>query len=86
MTVLVKPRTLSIGLSLLCVLAIWLSLALGPVSLPLLDTLHAALRLAGLLIAPDGLEQAELIVGQPACREPCRGWRWGACWRSPVWQ
>ena len=39
MTVLVKPRALFIGLSLLCLLAIWLSLALGPVSLPLLDTL-----------------------------------------------
>lgn len=64
MRVLVKPRTLFIGLSLLCLLAIWLSLALGPVSLPLLDTLRAALRLIGLPIAPDGLEQAELILGQ----------------------
>ena len=64
MTILVKPRALFIGLSLLCLLAIWLSLALGPVSLPLLDTLHAVLRLVGLPIAPDGLEQAELIVGQ----------------------
>ncbi|WP_178128965.1 iron ABC transporter permease [Pseudomonas sp. PB120] len=45
-------------------LAIWLSLALGPVSLPLLDTLRAALRMLGLPIAPDGLEQAELILGQ----------------------
>ncbi|MGE8486083.1 MAG: FecCD family ABC transporter permease [Pseudomonas sp.] len=42
-------------------LAIWLSLALGPVSLPLFDTLRAAL---GLPIAADGLEQAELILGQ----------------------
>lgn len=38
MTTLVKPKTLFVGLALLCVLAIWLSLALGPVSLPLLDT------------------------------------------------
>ncbi|MVV46929.1 iron ABC transporter permease [Pseudomonas sp. PB120] len=64
MIVLVKPRALFVGLSLLCLLAIWLSLALGPVSLPLLDTLRAALRMLGLPIAPDGLEQAELILGQ----------------------
>ena len=64
MTVLVKPRTLFIGLSLLCLLAIWLSLALGPVSLPLVDTLRAGLRMVGVPIAPEGLEQAELILGQ----------------------
>ncbi len=64
MTVLVKPRTLFIGLSLLCLLAIWLSLALGPVSLPLFDTLRVGLRMLGLPIAADGLEQAELIIGQ----------------------
>ena len=63
MTTLVKPRTLFIGLSLLCVLAIWLSLALGPVSLPLMDTLRAALRLLGVPIEAQGLEQAELILG-----------------------
>jgi iron complex transport system permease protein len=50
MTTLVKPRTLFIGLTLLCGLATWLSLALGPVSLPLGDTLRAALRLMGLPI------------------------------------
>lgn len=64
MTPLVKPRTLFIGLALLCLLAIWLSLALGPVSLPLFDTLRAALRLMGLPVAAEGLEQAELILGQ----------------------
>ena len=64
MSTLVKPRTLFIGLTLLCVLAIWLSLALGPVSLPLLDTLRAALRLMGVPIGASGLEQAELILGQ----------------------
>jgi iron complex transport system permease protein len=64
MTTLVKPKTLFIGLTLLCVLAIWLSLALGPVSLPLLDTLKAALRLVGVPIEAQGLEQAELILGQ----------------------
>ncbi|MDN5597800.1 MAG: iron ABC transporter permease, partial [Pseudomonas sp.] len=50
MTTLVKPKTLFVGLSLLCVLAIWLSLALGPVSLPLVDTLRAALKLMGVPI------------------------------------
>ena len=60
----VQPRVLFIGLSLLCLLAIWLSLALGPVSLPLLDTGRAALHLMGLPVAADNLEQAELILGQ----------------------
>lgn len=60
----VQPRTLIICLSLLCLLAVWLSLALGPVSLPLFDTLRAGLRLLGLPIAGDGLQQAEMILGQ----------------------
>ena len=60
----VAPRPLFICLTLLCLLAIWLSLALGPVSLPLSDTLRAGLRLAGFPIAGEGLEQAELILGQ----------------------
>ena len=64
MTTLVKPRTLFIGLALLCMLATWLSLALGPVSLPLLDTLKAALRMMGVPLEAQGLEQAELILGQ----------------------
>ena len=64
MRTLVQPRPLFIGLSVLCLIAIWLSLALGPVSLPLLDTLRAALRLIGVPINGDGLEQAELILGQ----------------------
>ncbi|WP_277963030.1 iron ABC transporter permease [Pseudomonas sp. RIT-To-2] len=45
-------------------LATWLSLALGPVSLPLLDTLRAGLHLAGLPLSGQGLEQAEMILGQ----------------------
>ncbi|MBD2838711.1 iron ABC transporter permease [Pseudomonas sp. JM0905a] len=45
-------------------LALWLSLALGPVSLPLGETLRAAMRLAGLPFSGEGLEQAELILGQ----------------------
>ena len=64
MTTLVKPRSLFIGLSLLWLLAIWLSLALGPVSLPLMDTMRAALRLLGMPIPAQGLEQSELILGQ----------------------
>ncbi|MCV6104381.1 FecCD family ABC transporter permease [Pseudomonas aeruginosa] len=45
-------------------LVLWLSLALGPVSLPLGDTLRAALRLAGLPLDGAGLAQAEMILGQ----------------------
>lgn len=60
----VRPRALFIGLTLLCVLAVWLSLALGPVSLPLLDVLRAGARLLGLPLQGAGLEQAELILGQ----------------------
>lgn len=51
-------------MGVLLLLAFWLSLALGPVSLPLGDTLLAALRLLGLPIDGDGLQQAELILGQ----------------------
>lgn len=64
MRVILQPRTLFIVLSLTCVLAIWLSLALGPVSLPLMDTLRAGLRLLGVPVSGDNLEQAELILGQ----------------------
>ncbi|AIZ31582.1 ABC transporter permease [Pseudomonas parafulva] len=60
----VRPRALFIGLTLLCVLAVWLSLALGPVSLPLIDVLRAGARLLGLPLQGAGLEQAELILGQ----------------------
>ncbi|MDO7903974.1 FecCD family ABC transporter permease [Pseudomonas sp. K1(2024)] len=45
-------------------LAVWLSLALGPVSLPLIDVLRAGARLLGLPLQGAGLEQAELILGQ----------------------
>ncbi|MGA4637497.1 FecCD family ABC transporter permease [Pseudomonas solani] len=64
MTSVVHSRPLFIALGALLALALWLSLALGPVSLPLGDTLRAALRLAGMPLAPEGLEQAELILGQ----------------------
>ncbi|MBD8600875.1 FecCD family ABC transporter permease [Pseudomonas sp. CFBP 8772] len=45
-------------------LAMWASLALGPVSLPMMDTLRAVLHLMGMPLAEDNLQQAELIVGQ----------------------
>ncbi|MDH2201087.1 iron ABC transporter permease [Pseudomonas oleovorans] len=46
-------------------LVLWLSLALGPVSLPLGDTLRAALRLLGVPLAADAsVQQAELILAQ----------------------
>ncbi|WP_178119636.1 iron ABC transporter permease [Pseudomonas sp. SCB32] len=51
-------------LGFLLLLVVWLSLALGPVSLPLGDTLRALARLVGLPASADGLGQAELIVGQ----------------------
>jgi len=64
MKAVISPRSLFVALGLLLALALWLSLALGPVSLPLGDTLRAALRLAGVPLAADGLQQAELILGQ----------------------
>lgn len=57
-------RVLFLLLGLLLLMVLWLSLALGPVSLPLGDTLRATLGLLGLWPADPGLGQAELIVGQ----------------------
>ncbi|RAR34917.1 iron ABC transporter permease [Pseudomonas sp. MDMC224] len=60
-----STRPLFIALGLLLVLVLWLSLALGPVSLPLGDTMRAALRLLGLPLTADAsLQQAELILSQ----------------------
>lgn len=59
-----RPRPLLLALGALLLLAFWLSLALGPVSLPLGDTLLAALRLFGLSVGSNDLQQAELILGQ----------------------
>ncbi|RRV39104.1 iron ABC transporter permease [Pseudomonas sp. o96-267] len=60
-----STRPLFIALGLLLMLALWLSLALGPVSLPLGDTLRAALRLLGVPLAADAsVQQAELILAQ----------------------
>ncbi len=60
-----RPLFIALGLLLVLVLVLWLSLALGPVSLPLGDTLRAALRLLGLPLTADAsLQQAELIMAQ----------------------
>jgi len=59
-----RPAPLLCGLGLLLLLAFWLSLALGPLRLPLLDSLRALLHLLGLPVDGTGLEQAELVVGQ----------------------
>lgn len=64
MNPLFRPRPLLLALGVLLLLAFWLSLALGPLSLPLGDTLMAALRLLGLPVNGEGLQQAELILGQ----------------------
>lgn len=65
MTSTFSTRPLFIALGLLLVLALWLSLALGPVSLPLGDTLSATLRLLGLPVTADAsVQQAELILAQ----------------------
>jgi len=65
MTQPLQRRPLFIVLGLLLLLVLWLSLALGPVSLPLGDTLRAALRLLGLpLDGNASVQQAELILSQ----------------------
>lgn len=64
MTRIVTARPLFLLLGFPLLLVVWLSLALGPVSLPLGDTLRALARLVGLPVAADSLGQAELIVGQ----------------------
>lgn len=60
----VHTRPLLVALSLLLLLAFWLALALGAVSLPLLDTLQALGRVLGVPLEGPGLPAAELIVGQ----------------------
>lgn len=64
MTRIVTARPLFLLLGFLLLLVVWLSLALGPVSLPLGDTLRALAYMLGLPVSVDGLGQAELIVGQ----------------------
>jgi iron complex transport system permease protein len=57
-------RTLFVALGVMLVLVLWLSLALGPISLPLAETLRATLRLLGLPLVVEGGSQADLIIGQ----------------------
>jgi iron complex transport system permease protein len=64
MTAIFQPRPTLIFLLLLLLLVFWLSLALGPVSLPLGDTLLAGMRLLGLPLEGGDTQQAELILGQ----------------------
>lgn len=64
MSLVFRPRPLLLALGVLLLLAVWLSLALGPVSLPLTDTVQALLRLMGVPLPAEGLQQAELILGQ----------------------
>jgi len=64
LTRIVTARPLFLLLGFLLLLVVWLSLALGPVSLPLGDTLRALAHMVGLPVSADGLGQAELIVGQ----------------------
>jgi iron complex transport system permease protein len=64
MILVFRPRPLLLALGALLLLAVWLSLALGPVSLPLTDTVQALLRLMGVPLPAEGLQQAELILGQ----------------------
>ncbi len=59
-----RARTLLLSLGLLLPLVLWLSLALGPVSLPLGDTLRVIPGLLGLVPDDPQLAQAALIVGQ----------------------
>jgi iron complex transport system permease protein len=47
MTAIIRPRPLLTGLALLLLLVFWLSLALGPVSLPLGETWLAGLGCSG---------------------------------------
>lgn len=64
MKALLSPRALFAVLSALLLLALWLSLALGPVSLPLFETARALARAVGLPLDGHGLERTEMIVGQ----------------------
>jgi iron complex transport system permease protein len=64
MTAIFRPRPTLIFLLLLLVLVFWLSLALGPLSLPLDDTLLAGMRILGLPLDGGDTQQAELILGQ----------------------
>lgn len=63
MSPVLSARPLFLSLGLLWLIAFWLSLAMGPVSLSLGETLYAMLRLIGVPFGSEG-GQAELIIGQ----------------------
>lgn len=62
MSLRASPRLLLIGLIGLTLLSLWLSLALGPLRLPLGETLRALAHLPGLPVTAS--DQALLVVGQ----------------------
>lgn len=62
MSLRASPRLLLIGLIGLTLLSLWLSLALGPLRLPLGETLRALAHLSGLPVTAS--DQALLVVGQ----------------------
>ncbi|MEL7560643.1 iron ABC transporter permease [Stutzerimonas chloritidismutans] len=64
MTRVLPPRPLFALLAVMLLLSIWLSLALGPVSLSPGDTWRAVMSLAGLGQTDPQRAQAELILGQ----------------------
>lgn len=65
MNIAVSQRAFFVSLGGLLLLVVWLSLSLGPVGIPLLDTLRTLLRMLGLPFAGEAtLAQAEMILGQ----------------------
>jgi iron complex transport system permease protein len=60
----IRARGLFIGLGVLLLVALWASLALGPVSLALADVLKALLAMLGVPVAVDEASQAQLIISQ----------------------
>jgi iron complex transport system permease protein len=64
MTPVLATRTLFFALAGWLLLMLWLSLSLGPISLPLGDTLRALLQLIGWPLTEPGSAQASLIIAQ----------------------
>ncbi|KJH79987.1 MULTISPECIES: FecCD family ABC transporter permease [Pseudomonadaceae] len=64
MSPVLSARSLFLSLGLLWLIAFWLALALGPVSLSFGETLNAMLRLLGVPLGGEDIGQAELILGQ----------------------
>lgn len=64
MSPVLSARLLFVSLVLLLLIAFWLSLALGPVSLPLSETLQAMLHLLGVPLSAEADGVSELILSQ----------------------